>query len=134
MIWLATAAVSLALAFSTRADARTSAEAFAVGATEAHWLYRRLGRFWDEGRWIVCVAAIALVIWATASDGWTAWAAIGFAALWSGYVWRVAESNREAARVMREQRLSHPATAPVQRPSTTPREPGRGDASHGGPL
>jgi hypothetical protein len=99
--WIAAIVAVLALVFSTRADVASTREATDAGAVEAHWLYRLAGGRWDTLRWVVCAAAVALVVWAAIVGGWVAWATAGAAAVWSGYVFRVAAQNREVAAEMR---------------------------------
>jgi hypothetical protein len=101
VIWIATIAAALALAFSARADVASTREALAAGALEAHWLYRLAGGHWDTLRWAVAIAAVALVVWATYEGGLWAWVAVGAAAIWSGYVWRAAARNLAVADEMR---------------------------------
>lgn len=121
MIWIATAAVALALVFSARADVASTREATDAGALEAHWLYRLAGGHWDTLRWAVAAAAVALCLWAASIGGWLAWVTVGVAAVWSGYVFRVAAANRRVAARMRD----------AGRPTPTGRE---GAASSGGRM
>jgi hypothetical protein len=131
ILWLATAAVALALVFSARADVRSTRAALAAGALEAHWLYRLAGGHWDTLRWAVAAVAVALVVWAASIGGLLAWVAVGAAAIWSGYVWRVAARNWAVAEEMKAAARAAGSVAPtvLENPGA-----GRGDTAKGRPT